>query len=96
MKDGRQGENHTDFTQEDIRFTARAGNLYAFVLAPPTKDIVIKTLATGGMLKGEIGNITMLGSSQPVTWKRSPEGLTIQRPETLPCKYAVGFRITLK
>ena len=51
MKDGRQGENHKDFTQEDIRFTTKDGNLYAFVLAPPTKDIVIKTLATGGLLE---------------------------------------------
>ena len=44
MRDGRQGENHKDFSPQDIRFTTKDGVLYAFVLAPPTEDIVIKTL----------------------------------------------------
>lgn len=44
VKDGRQGENHKDFSQDDIRFTTKDGVLYAFVLAPPTKDIAIKTV----------------------------------------------------
>jgi hypothetical protein len=96
MKDGRQGENHTDFTQEDIRFTTKDGNLYAFVLAPPTKDIVIKALAAGGLLKNELESIALLGSSETVKWSRSPDGLAIKRPETLPCKHVIGFRITLK
>ena len=96
MKDGRQGENHQDFTQEDIRFTTKDGILYAFVLAPPTKDITIKTLATGGLLDREIKQVSLLGSNEEIHWTRSPTGLMIQRPESLPGKYAVGFRITLK
>jgi alpha-L-fucosidase len=96
MKDGRQGENHEAFTQEDIRFTTKDGNLYAFVLAPPTKDIMIKTLARGGTLQGEIESITLLGSNETVKWSRSTAGLTIKRPESLPCKYLAGFRIILK
>ena len=43
VKDGRQGENHDDYSQEDIRFTTKDGVLYAFVLATPTRDIEIKT-----------------------------------------------------
>ena len=96
MKDGRQGENHENFTQEDIRFTTKDGQLYAFVLAPPTKDIVIKTLATGGLLDREIAGIGLLSSNERIKWSRSTGGLTVKRPESLPCKYAVGFRITLK
>ena len=56
VKDGRQGENHADYSQADIRFTAREGILYAYVLAPPSEDILIKTLAAGGVLDGEIVN----------------------------------------
>jgi alpha-L-fucosidase len=72
------------------------GRLYAFVLVPPTRDILIKTLGTGGLLKGEIESIALLGSSETLHWNRSPEGLTIKRPETLPCNDAIGFQITLR
>jgi hypothetical protein len=94
MKDGRQGENHKDFTQEDIRFTTKDGVLYAFVLAPPTQDIVIKTLATGGLYDGGIGTITLIGSDETLKWERSAEALTIQLPKTLPDQLVIGFRIT--
>ena len=83
MKDGRQGENHKDFSQEDIRFTTKDGVLYAFVLAPPTEDIVIKTLATGGLLDREIAGIELMGSDETIEWKRSADALTIQLPKTL-------------
>jgi len=66
------------------------------VLAPPTKDIVIKTLATGGLLDREIAGIGLLGSNERIKWSRSTNGLAIKRPEALPCNHAVGFRITLK
>jgi alpha-L-fucosidase len=48
IKTGRGGENNKAFTEQDIRFTTKDGKLYAFVFVPPTKDILIKTLAKGG------------------------------------------------
>lgn len=96
MKGGRQGENHENFSQDDIRFTTKEGRLYAFALAPPTKDIVIRTLATGGLLKEEINKISLLGSNEEIHWTRLPEGLTIRQPKTLPKQPVVGFRITPK
>ena len=96
MKDGRQGENHKEFSQEDIRFTTKDGKLYAFVLATPTADVVIKSLGTGGLLDVEIERITLLGSQADIAWKRSPEGLTIQTPEVLPDLPVIGFRISCK
>ena len=94
MKDGRQGENKQDFCQEDIRFTAKGDTLYAFVLAKPTADIVIKTLAQGGLYEDEIGSISLLGSDEAVAWKRTVEALTIQLPKTLRDQPVIGFRIT--
>ena len=93
MKDGRQGENHKDFSQQDIRFTQKDGVLYAFVLAPPSEDILIKTLATGGLLNRDIASIELMGSDEKIIWKRSSDGLTIQLPKTLPGKIVNGFRI---
>ncbi|TWU32510.1 alpha-L-fucosidase [Novipirellula artificiosorum] len=96
IKDGRQGENHNDFTQEDIRFTTKDGMLYAFVLVPPTEDIVIKTLARGAALDGEIRSIAMMGSEEVIQWNRTADGLAIQLPKTLPDLPVIGFKLKLK
>ncbi|HUT11408.1 MAG TPA: alpha-L-fucosidase, partial [Thermoguttaceae bacterium] len=94
IKDGRQGENHEEFSQEDIRFTAKDGKLYAFVLAPPTADVGIKSLGTDGPLDARIESIALLGSQEQIRWQRSPNGLTIRLPEKLPDLPVVGFRIS--
>ena len=93
IKDGRQGENNKDFTPQDIRFTQKDGMLYAFVLAKPAADIVIKTLAQGGLYEDEIGAISLLGSDEKLNWTRNGEALTIQLPKTLPDQLVTGFRI---
>ena len=96
VKDGRQGENRRAFSQKDIRFTTKDGVLYAFVLTPPTEDILIKTLATGGVLESEIANIKMMGSDEEIKWDRAAKGLTISLPKELPKALVVGFSIELK
>jgi len=94
MKDGRQGENHKEFSQEDIRFTTKDGKLYAFVLAPPTADVVIRTLAVGGLHENEISSISMLGSPESLEWIRDDRGLTIQLPANVPNLPVIGFEIS--
>ncbi|WP_372776071.1 alpha-L-fucosidase [Mangrovibacterium sp.] len=96
MKDGRQGENHQNFSQQDIRFTTKDGNLYAFVLAAPTSDILVKTLAAGGLLDQEIENISLLGSDEVINWHRTEKGLTIQKIKEIPNQPVIGFKIVLK
>ncbi len=95
-KDGRQGENHLDYSQEDIRFTTKDGFLYAFVLAPPTKNIVVKTLADGGLLDDKIIKIQLMGSDEKIKWTRTKEALTIVLPKEMPGKIVNGFKITIK
>ena len=94
-KDGRQGENHMDYSQDDIRFTLKNGVLYAFVLAPPTKDIVIKTLANGGLLDQKVSKIELMGSTEKIKWSRSADALTIKLPKSLPGKIVNGFQIKI-
>ncbi|CAA6691516.1 MULTISPECIES: alpha-L-fucosidase [unclassified Lentimonas] len=96
IKFGRGNENHTAFSQQDIRFTTKDGDLYAFVLVPPTEDIVIKTLAIGGLLEASIKDVTMLGSDETIAWDRNADGLSIKLPKDLPDSLVTGFKIRLK
>lgn len=95
IKTGRQGENKKDYSQADIRLTTKDGNLYAFVLATPTEDIVIKTLATGGVLDKTIESVSMMGSDETISWTRSDKGMTIELPKSLSDELVVGFKVTL-
>nr|WRX36729.1 hypothetical protein [uncultured bacterium] len=96
IKDGRGNENNKAWSQKDIRFTQKGDNLYAFVLAPPTEDILIKTLAKGGLLEREISNISLLGSDETIQWERTSDGLVIAPPKTLSNQPVSGFKLGLK
>lgn len=96
IDDGQYGVNKTPYSQKDIRFTSKGGDLYAFILGLPTEDILIKTLKTDGLLEGEIANIVLLGCTERLTWKRTDAGLTIQLPKNLHEQPVIGFHITLK
>ena len=96
IKDGNYGVNSTAYSPQDIRFTKKGTNLYAFVLETPKQAIIIKTLANGGIYKNEIASISLLGSTEKLKWSRSDAGLTIDLPKTLPKQAVVGFRISSK
>ncbi len=96
IKDGRQGENHQDFSQQDIRFTTKDDKLYAFVLAKPTQDILIKSLAIGGLLNQEVKSIQLLGSNESIRWDRNDAGLTILLPKEIKDVPVIGFCLNLK
>ncbi|MEP3838631.1 MAG: alpha-L-fucosidase [Algibacter sp.] len=91
----RAGENLKQFSEKDIRFTTKDGNLFAFVLAPPTQAIVIKTLKNGGVLNEKIKKIELLGSPEKISWTQTTEGLIIKCPNNMPNQPAIGFKITL-
>lgn len=93
----RAGENLKKFSEKDIRITTKEGNLYAFVLAPPTKDVFIKTLKEGGLLQKGIKEIKLLGSDEEITWYQKKEGLVIAHDfKNLPNESAICFKITLE
>lgn len=95
-KNKKTKENLREYSQQDIRFTTKEGNLYAFVLAPPTKDVLIKSLKAGGILKKKIQSIELLGSDEKINWARSKEGLSIKHPKTMPNQPVIAFKISLK
>ena len=83
------------FTSEDIRFTAKGGTLYAMALAWPTDGrITIRSLAEGNALSRKpITSVKLLGSSAPVRWSRTPEGLVIEVPASGRGDHALAVRI---
>jgi len=92
----RAGENLKKFSEKDIRITTKDGNLFAFVLAAPTEDVLIKTLHKGGVLQKKIKEIKLLGSDEKVTWQQEKEGLIIKNNfKKLPNQPAICFKIFL-
>jgi alpha-L-fucosidase len=92
----RAGENLKAYSAKDIRFTSKDGNIYAFLLACPTEDILIASLKTKGILKKEIKKIELLGSDEKISWSRTKEGLKIECPKNAFEQPSIAFKIILK
>ena len=82
--------------EHDIRFTTHGSTLYAIAMGwPISGKLTIKTLAAhSNAYRGDIQNVTLLGSNEKLTWTRDPTALTISLPNTKPCDYAYAFKIT--
>ena len=83
-------------TAEDIRFTTRAGLLYAFVLAWPADGVVrVKTLRRGGehALPRPVAKVELIGTSEPLKFEQTVEALVVRMPAERPNKYAYALRI---
>jgi len=97
IKTARSGENLKPFQEGDYRFTKKGENeLFFFSLVKPTKDLLIKTFATGGILEKEIATVAMLGSEEEIQWERNAEGLKVTLPKAISGEYCVGFKLSLK
>jgi alpha-L-fucosidase len=98
---GTFGDKKTpDMTAQDIRFTSRGKTLYAIVLDWPQNRpaLLIKSLNThdGLLAKGEIRNISLLGSDHKISWSHDDEGLKIKLPSQKVGNFAYTFKILLK
>jgi alpha-L-fucosidase len=71
-----------DFTAEDVRFTTKGKNLYAFVQGWPKHEAVVKALGTeSDQQPGRIAQVSLLGAQGPVKWTQTAEALKVQLPE---------------
>ena len=85
------------YTEDDIRFTRKGDTeVFAFVMATPTKDIEIVTLGKNmTALAGPITGVSMLGSDETLEWEQQRGALVIRKPASFPSEMAVGFKITV-
>jgi alpha-L-fucosidase len=93
---GRAADNPIPYTQEDIRFTAKNGALYVYVLAIPTKAVTVKSLGLGAEFAQPIAEIKLVGSDERITWKQSRDGLIIEKPVKFPSEDVIAFKATFK
>jgi alpha-L-fucosidase len=79
------------FTSEDIRFTQKAGIVYAFITPTPGAAIHIRSLATPAPQR--VSSVRLLGSSEKLTWTRTAEALIVQQPKSTPVLCAAVLKI---
>ncbi|WP_031220556.1 alpha-L-fucosidase [Asticcacaulis benevestitus] len=74
------------FTHEDIRFTTKAGVLYAISQAWPDSGFVVLTCMAAGQSqrKGWIERVELLGHGQALDFELGLGGLTVKLPDSRP------------
>jgi alpha-L-fucosidase len=83
------------FTAKDIRFTSRAGILYAIALGLPSEDISVKALSAANGNQ-TISSVELVGSNEKIAWSQQKDALTIKPSKTYPSENAVAYRIKFK
>lgn len=81
-------------TARDFRFTTREGFLYVITFGWPGEGIFhIRTLREGATCLEKIRSVSMIGSSEPLSYTRDREGLHVKTPADKPCNYACVLKI---
>jgi alpha-L-fucosidase len=86
------------FTAEDVRFTTKAGLLYATVLDwPASGEVTIRSLARQSPhWPGDVASVELLGGAGPLKWTRGESGLSVELPAARPSPHALVLRIARK
>jgi len=96
---GRLGFNENgrkELTAEDIRFTTKGKNLYAFAMGWPAGEVTVKPLATNSPQQpGKIHNVELLGHKGKLKWTQTEAGLKVEMPSEKPSDHAVTLKIAL-
>jgi len=90
--------NAKPYTPQDIRFTVKGENLFAFALGwPADGKVVIQSLAKPtGFSGNRISAVNLLGHRRELKWTQDQKGLTIVLPAQKPCDHAYAFKVTGK
>jgi alpha-L-fucosidase len=84
----------TAYTAQDIRFTTKAGALYAITLGVPAGEVRIKSLGREAKLADQsVRTVRLLGSKEPLTWSQEADALVIKVPAQFPARHALVFQI---
>ena len=85
------------YTAEDVRFTTKAGVLYAIVMELPADQTVrIKSLAADSPQGAgkKVTGVSLLGYTGTLVWSQDQAGLVVKLPVTLSSEHALALRIT--
>ena len=76
-----------ELTAEEIRFTTKGQNIYAFMMGWPSGESVVKSIDK------KIHNVELLGHKGKLKWSHSEAGLRVEMPAEKPCEYGVALKI---
>ena len=89
-------DKQKDLTAEDVRFTAKNGALYAFVMGWPEKAAVVNALGLASPQNpGKIRNVELLGHKGEVKWKQDEHSLTVEMPEEKISEAGITLKVEL-
>ncbi len=84
----------TPYTDSDFRFTQKGETVYAFCMAKPTGDLLIKSFSENSeLINKPINSVKMLGNKSKLKWVQTKEGLLISIPGSLPDYSTTGFEV---
>ncbi len=86
VSDQGEGDSH----HVEIRFTTNEKSLYAIALEWSEEPILIESLAG---CNSPIESVSMLGSTEVLNYRMTPEGLFVEPPKHKPTEYAHVFKI---
>ena len=86
------------YDKENIRYTTNENNVYAIQMGWPgsQKKVLLKAFASEKIGKTEITNVSVVDSSEKITWKLTPSGLEIISPFKASNKKAICYKIETK
>jgi len=86
-----------DYQATDIRYTTKGGNLFAFCMSMPEKEIKMELLGKNSKyLEKPISSVTLLGSKEKLDWTQTDGALLIKKPKNYPAWAVTGFKIEFK
>ena len=84
-----------EYTAQDIRFTTKAGALYAIVLGEPSGETAITSLASGNPHESRrVRQVQLLGHRGRIGFRQTDRALVVTVPGHLPTRHASVFKIT--
>jgi alpha-L-fucosidase len=83
------------YTAKDIRFTAKNGLVYVFLLDVPLEKVSIQSLSKIAG-NGLVEKVELLGSTETLKWSQTKKALEIEASKKYPSSEALCYRITFR
>jgi alpha-L-fucosidase len=92
---GMFNENRVKFGAQDIRFTTKGRNLYAYFLGwPDDGKLAIQSLGKNTAGK-TVATLSLLGSTEKISWTQDDGNLRVTLPATKPCDDVFVLKLTM-
>ena len=95
VQSGMFNENKVKFGAQDIRFTTKGENLYAYFLGwPEDGRLTIQSLGKN-IAEKTVATVSLSGSNEKVVWTQNAEALRVTLPVTKPSNDVFSLKLSL-